>query len=197
MELSQYSTIVTVLISPLLTALAAVIGWVIIIRDSRSSAHRTEATELLNLIVTTTVELNRRAAKFLLSPSENRQNHRAWVSSVSVDMASLRARAAILKDVYDIEVADEYFYKIRQSFTRFAEEFHEYDSDRVSQKIEMQNAQVSRTLKSLYNIYPIKKSLGASVKEFFGFKPAKPSRKLAQSPASVVKPPESASPAPN
>ena len=168
MELTQYSTVVTVLVSPLLTILAAVIGWIIIIRDSRSTAHRAEATEILNLIVSTTVELNRRAAKFLLSPPENRKNHRAWVSSVNVDMASLRARAAILGDVYGIEIADEFFYKIRQSYTRFAEEYHGYDSDRASQKIEMQNSQIARTLKSLYQLYPIKKRSRSDIQVLTG-----------------------------
>ena len=169
-ELGDYSTVVTVVISPALTVLAAAIGWVIVIRDSRASAHRTEATELLNLVVSTTVELNRRAAKFLLSSPESRQNHRAWVSSVNVDMASLRARAAILKDVYDIEIADDFFYKVRQAFTRFAEEYHQYDSDRVSQKIDMQNAQISRTLKSLYDLYPIRRGWWSLLKGLFGFK---------------------------
>lgn len=168
MELKSYSDIVTVVISPLLTVTAAVFGWIIVIRDSRASAHRAEATELLTLVVSTTVELNRRAANFLLDKSENRKNHRAWVSSVNVDIASLRARAAILKDVYGIHIPDDFFYKVRQAFTYDAEAYHEYTSDQVSQKINMQTVHVSKTLSSLYDLYPSKKSLWSWLKGMLG-----------------------------
>ncbi|WP_219064445.1 hypothetical protein [Pseudomonas sp. UMAB-08] len=168
MELKSYSDIVTIVISPLLTVLAAVFGWIIVIRDSRASAHRAEATELLTLVVSTTVELNRRAASFLLDKPENRKNHRAWVSSVNVDIASLRARAAILKDVYEISISDDFFYRIRRAFTYDAEAYHEYTSDQVSQKIDMQTVQVSKILSSLYDLYPSKKSLVTWLKGFVG-----------------------------
>lgn len=168
MELKPYSDFVTVVISPLLTVMAAVFGWVIVIRDSRASAHRAEATELLTLVVSTTVELNRRAANFLLDKPENRKNHRAWVSSVNVDIASLRARAAILKDIYQINIPDDFFYRVRRAFTYDAETYHEYTSDQVAQKIHMQTAQVSKTLSSLYDLYPSKKSLTAWLKGALG-----------------------------
>lgn len=168
MELKPYSDFVTVVISPLLTVLAAAFGWIIVIRDSRASAHRAEATELLTLVVSTTVELNRRAANFLLDKPENRKNHRAWVSSVNVDIASLRARAAILKDIYEINIPDDFFYRVRRAFTYNAEAYHEYTSDQVSQKIDMQTVQVSKTLSSLYDLYPSKKSLKAWLKGVLG-----------------------------
>lgn len=158
MELKNYSDLVTVVISPGLTALAAIIGWVIVISDSRSSAHRTEATELLNIVVSTTVELNRRAASFLLQDKDKRANHRAWVSSVSVDIASLRARSSILKDIYKIEIPDDFFFTLRKAFTLNVEDFHEYDSDQISQQINIQTTHVSRTLATLYNLYPSKRS---------------------------------------
>lgn len=66
MALKDFTELVTVVVSPALTLLAAAIGWVIIIKDSRSSAQRTEATELLNLVVDTTVNLNRRGLVFFL-----------------------------------------------------------------------------------------------------------------------------------
>lgn len=158
MALESYNSLVTVIISPLLTIAAAVIGWIIVIRDSRSSAHRAEATELLNLVVSTTVDLNRRAAEFLLDTQERRSNHRAWVSSVSVDIASLRARAAILKDLYKIEIPDGFFVTLRSNFTLHAEDYHQYDVAQVSQKIEMQTTRVSKALKTLLGLYPSKKS---------------------------------------
>lgn len=168
MELKPYSDFATVVISPLLTVLAAVFGWIIVIRDSRASAHRAEATELLTLVVSTTVELNRRAANFLLDKPENRKNHRAWVSSVNVDIASIRARAAILKDIYEIIIPDDFFYRVRRAFTYDAEAYHEYTSDQVSQKIDMQTVQVSKTLSSLYDLYPSKKSLMTWLKGVLG-----------------------------
>lgn len=167
MELKPYSDFVTVVISPLLTVLAAAFGWLIVIRDSRASAHRAEATELLTLVVSTAVELNRRAANFLLGTPESRENHRAWVSSVNVDIASLRARAAILKDVYEIIIPDAFFYDVRRTFTKNAEDYHEYSSDQISQKIDMQTVQISKTLTSLYNLYPSKKRFTAWLKEIF------------------------------
>ncbi|QXI26365.1 hypothetical protein [Pseudomonas vanderleydeniana] len=158
MALRDYADLVTIVISPGLTIIAAIIGWAIIIKDSRSSAHRAEATELLNLVVGTTVDLNRRAANFLLDEADKRENHRAWVSSVSVDIASLRARAAILKNIYKIDIPDDFFFTLRKSFTLNAEAFHEYDSDQVSQLINIQTSQVSKTLATLYKLYPSKKT---------------------------------------
>lgn len=158
MALKDFTELVTVVVSPALTLLAAAIGWVIIIKDSRSSAQRTEATELLNLVVDTTVNLNRRGASFLLENKEHRANHRAWVSSVSVDIASLRARAEILKNIYKIEIPDEFFFTLRRAFTLNAEEFHCYDPDQVSQQIQIQTTHVSKSLSSLYGLYPSKKA---------------------------------------
>ncbi|VVP59089.1 hypothetical protein PS838_05986 [Pseudomonas fluorescens] len=154
MALKDFSDIVTIVISPGLTLLAAAIGWIIIIKDSRSSARRAEATELINLVVDTTVSLNRRAANFLLEDQEHRSNHRAWVSSVSVDIASLRARASILKNIYRIEIPDTFFYTLRRAFTLNAEDFHRYDSNQISQQIQIQTSHVSKSLASLYILYP-------------------------------------------
>lgn len=156
MALKDFAEVVTVVVSPLLTLFAAVVGWVIIIKDSRSSALRTEATELLNLVVDTTVDLNRRGASFLLESQAHRSNHRAWVSSVSVDMASLRARAEILKNIYKIEIPDSFFYTVRHAFTFNAEEFHTYNPNQISQQIQNQTSHVSKSIKSLYDLYPSK-----------------------------------------
>lgn len=156
MALKDFSDIVTIVISPALTLLAAAVGWIIVIKDSRSSAHRAEATELINLIVDTTVNLNRRSANFLLEDQAQRRNHRAWVSSVSVDIASLRARASILKNIYKIEIPDTFFYTLRRAFTLNAEDFHCYDASQVSQQIQIQTSHVSKSLASLYILYPSK-----------------------------------------
>lgn len=158
MVLKEYSDLVTVIVSPLLTILATVIGWVIVIRDSRLSADRSEATELLNTLVDTTVDLNRRAASFLLTDRNSRASHQAWVASVSVDIASLRARALILKNLYSIQIPDDFFYTIRRTFTLDAEKFQDYDPAQIFQKISYQTTQSSKTLSGIYALYPSKQS---------------------------------------
>jgi hypothetical protein len=157
MPLKDYSDLVTVIVSPLLTIMATMVGWGIVVRDSRASSNRTEATELLNIIVSTTVELNRRSASFLLDTPNSRSNHQAWVASVSVDIASLRARASILKDLYAISIPDEFFYTLRKTFTLDAEKYQDYDQAQTFQKISGQTTSVSRTLSGIYNLYPSKK----------------------------------------
>lgn len=157
MALKDLTDLVTVIVSPALTLVAAAIGWIIVIKDSRASARRAEATAILGLVVDTTVNLNRRSANFLLESEESRANHRAWVSSVSVDISSLRARASILKNIYKIEVPDAFFYTLRRAFTLNAEEFHTYNPSQISQLIQIQTSHVSKTLASLYSLYPSKK----------------------------------------
>lgn len=143
--------------SPLLTLLLTAVGWILIFSDSKNTSARAEIYDLLSNMVNATLALNQRAAVHFLEGKHKPGTDRAWVASVSVEISSLRATAAILKEVHSIDVPDDFFYSVRKNHTLDAEGFSKYTAEQVIQKIALQNTQTSRTLKLVYELYPGKK----------------------------------------
>lgn len=150
---------VATVLSPIVTILITMVGWVVIFKDSRDNSARAEVYDILTKIVQITIALNQRSADFLLNGGDLQLKHRAWVASVSVDIASLRALASILNDLYSVVVPDDFYYTVRKNYTLDAEKYSEYSDAQVLQKISDQNARVSRSLKVIYKLYPAKTKL--------------------------------------
>lgn len=157
MELSKGFVDFATVASPVITVLVTFIGWLVVFKDSRSSANRAEVYDLLNKIIHVTIDLNQRSAGFFLNGDNLQGKHQAWVASVSVDISSLRAIAAILNDLYKVSVPDDFFYAVRKNYTLDAEKFSAYDEKQVLQKISDQNSRISKSLKLIYQMYPSKK----------------------------------------
>lgn len=157
MELSKGFVDFATVASPVITILVTFVGWLVVFKDSRSSSNRAEVYDLLNKIIQVTIDLNQRSAGFFLNGDNLHGKHQAWVASVSVDISSLRAIAAILNELYKVNVPDDFFYTVRKNYTLDAEKFSAYDEKQVLQKISDQNSRVSTSLKLIYQMYPSKK----------------------------------------
>ena len=155
---SSFVDVATVL-SPIVTILVTMVGWVVVFKDSRGNSARAEVYDVLTKIVQITIALNQRSADFLFNGGDLRLKHRAWVASVNVDIASLRALASILNDLYGVVVPDDFYYAVRKNYTLDAEKYSDYSDAQVLQKISDQNSRVSRSLKVIYKLYPAKTKL--------------------------------------
>lgn len=148
--------------SPAITILVTFVGWIVVFKDSKSSANRSEIYDLLNKIISIVMGLNQRSSVFFLSGANLEGKHQAWVASVSVDISSLRSIATILNDSYAVKIPDDFFYAVRKNYTLDAEKFSGFDERQILQKISDQNARVSRSLKQIYKMYPSKKKKARS-----------------------------------
>lgn len=157
MPLSKEFVDLATVASPAITILVTFVGWLVVFKDSKSSANRAEVYDLLNKIIQVTMGLNQRASVFFLNGINLQGKHQAWVASVSVEISSLRAIATILNDSYAVKIPDDFFYAVRKNYTLDAEKFCTYDEKQILQKISDQNARISRSLKEIYKMYPSKK----------------------------------------
>ncbi|EED43567.1 hypothetical protein EBI_27519 [Enterocytozoon bieneusi H348] len=143
--------------SPVITVLVTFVGWLVVFKDSKSSANRAEIYDLLNKVINVTMDLNQRASVFFLSGASVQGKHQTWVASVSVEISSLRALGTILHESYSVKIPDDFFYSVRKNYTLNAEGFSSLDERQVLQKVSDQNSRVSRSLKQIYELYPSKK----------------------------------------
>lgn len=145
---------VATITSPPLTLLLTAIGWKIVFKDSREKSKRAEIYDLLNKVVQITLSLNQRSAEYFLGNKHVAGEHEAWVTSVSVEISSLRAISGILVRMHALQVPDDFFFAIRKNYTLDAEKYSGYNLSQRRQKITDQSSKASKALGLIYELYP-------------------------------------------
>ncbi|MCF9000525.1 MULTISPECIES: hypothetical protein [Pseudomonas syringae group] len=149
---SEWQLWVSVL-SPTLTLVLTLAGWIFVYRNTNRIAKRAEVFTLVSKGVDKVVALDRRCADYWLGAKNPPEPAGGWIAGTSSEIYGLRSIFELLEKYHGFEGKDTYLSNLRSSATLDAEDVSTLSIDVLYERRSAQVAAVSDALTNLYSYY--------------------------------------------
>lgn len=140
-------------LSPTLTLVLTLAGWMFVYRNTNRIAKRAEVFTLVSKGVDKVVALDRRCADYWLGGKVPPEPAQGWIAGTASELYGLRAIFELLEKYHGFVGKDTYLSNLRSAATLDAEDVASLSVDELYEHRSNQVAAVSDALTNLYSYY--------------------------------------------